>query len=55
MLCEAELTKEINRASEIIDDDCYVVHAFERHVSNLQSVVESKDFFCNTEAPRGGA
>jgi hypothetical protein len=36
---EAELSKEINRRSEVIDDDSYVVHPFERHVSNLQSVV----------------
>src|SRR5712664_4451694 len=34
---EAELAKEINRPSEVIDDDSYVVHSFERHVSNLQS------------------
>jgi hypothetical protein len=33
---EAELAKEINRSSEVIDDDPYVVHSFERHVSNLQ-------------------
>ena len=33
---EAELAKEINRPSEVIDDDSYVVHPFERHVSNLQ-------------------
>ena len=35
---EAEFAKEINRPSEIIDDDSYVVHPFERHVSNLQGV-----------------
>jgi len=34
---EAELAKEINRASEVIDDDSYVVHSFERHVSNLHA------------------
>ena len=34
---EAELAKEINRPSEVIDDDSYVVHPFERHVSSLQS------------------
>src|SRR5579872_828295 len=28
---EAELAKEINRPSEVIDDDSYVVHPFERH------------------------
>ena len=33
---EAELAKEINRRSEVIDDDSYVVHPFERHLSNLQ-------------------
>ena len=48
---EAELAKEINRPSEVIDDDSYVVHPFERHVSNLQSVVESNNEpFCNAEA-----
>src|SRR5262245_34927435 len=36
---EAELAKEINRPSEVIDDDSYVVHPFERHVSSLQGVV----------------
>jgi len=40
---EAELAKEINRLSEVIDDDSYVVHPFERHVSNLQGGVESKN------------
>lgn len=34
-----ELAKEINRPSEVIDNDSYVVHPFERHVSSLQSVV----------------
>ena len=34
---EAELAKEINRRFEVIDDDPYVVHPSERHVSNLQS------------------
>ena len=34
----AELAKEINRPSEVIDDDSYVVHSFERYVSNLQVV-----------------
>jgi hypothetical protein len=33
---QAELAKEINRSSEVIDNDSYVVHPFERHVSNLQ-------------------
>jgi hypothetical protein len=32
---EAELAKEINRLSEVIDDDSYVVHPFECHVPNL--------------------
>jgi hypothetical protein len=36
---EAELPKEIDRPSEVIDDDSYVVHPFERNVSNLQGVV----------------
>ena len=36
---KAELTKEINRRSEVIDDDSYVVHPFERHMSNVQSAV----------------
>src|SRR5439155_14782067 len=40
---EAELAKEINRRSEVIDDDSYVVHPFERHVSNLQDVVQSSN------------
>src|SRR6185437_4598515 len=32
---EAELAKEINRLSEVIDDDSYVVHPFECHVPDL--------------------
>jgi hypothetical protein len=36
---QAELAKEINRRSEVLDDDSYVVHPFERHVSNLQNVI----------------
>src|SRR6185295_6647716 len=32
---EAEFAKEINRPSEVIDDDSYVVHSFERHWSNV--------------------
>jgi hypothetical protein len=48
---EAKLAKEINRPSEIIDDYSYVVHPFERHVSNLQGVIESNNEpFCNAEA-----
>src|SRR2546423_14677619 len=38
---EAEVAKEINRRCKIIDDDSYVVHPFNRHVSNVQSVVYS--------------
>src|ERR1700738_5238891 len=38
---EAELAKEFNRPSEVIDDDSYVVHSFELHVSNLQGAVWS--------------
>jgi hypothetical protein len=37
---EAELPKELNRLSKIIDDDTDIVHPFERHLSNLQSVRE---------------
>jgi hypothetical protein len=37
---EAELVKEINRRSEVIDDDPYVVHPFERHGSNLQGFMQ---------------
>ena len=33
---ETELAKELDGASEVIDDDSHVVHSFERHVSNLQ-------------------
>ena len=36
---EAEFAKEIHRPSEVFDDDSYVVHPLERHVSNLQGVV----------------
>src|SRR5690349_7823935 len=32
---KAELAKEFNRPSEVIDDDSDVVHPFERHVPNL--------------------
>jgi hypothetical protein len=35
---KAKLSKEINRPSEVIDDDSYVIHPFERHASNLQDV-----------------
>src|SRR4029077_7018542 len=40
---EGELAKEINRRCKVIDDDSYVVHPFERHVSNVQSVVQSSN------------
>ena len=36
---EAKLAKEVDRPSEVVDDDSYIVHPFERHVSNLQGVV----------------
>ena len=39
---KAELAIEINRPSEVLDDDSYVVHPFERHVSNLQGVVHHR-------------
>ena len=35
---EAELAKEVNRRRKVLDDDSYVVHPFDRHVSNLQTV-----------------
>jgi hypothetical protein len=38
---KAELAKEIDRRGKVIDDDSYVVHPFERHLSNLQTVVSS--------------
>ena len=34
---KAELAKEINRGCKVIDDDSYVVHPFQRHVSKSQS------------------
>jgi hypothetical protein len=37
---KAELAKEINRPSEVIDDDSYIVHPFERHGSNLQGFMQ---------------
>src|SRR4029453_9618436 len=40
---EAEFAKEINRHSEVFDDDSYVVHPLERHVSNLQDVAWSNN------------
>jgi hypothetical protein len=35
---QAELSKEINGPSEVIDDNSYVVHPLQRHVPNLQEV-----------------
>ena len=35
---KAELSKEINCRSEVIDDDSYVIHSFKRHASNLHNV-----------------
>ena len=54
---EAELAKEINCPSEVIDDDSYVVHTFERHVFNLQGVVESNNglFLQRRSTTRRGA
>jgi hypothetical protein len=50
---EAELAKELNRRRKVIDDDSYVVHPFERHVSNLQSVVNSDNGpWLGVEKPR---
>src|SRR3954470_505362 len=40
---KAEFAKEVNRPSEVIDDDSYVVHPFKRHVSNLQGAVWSNN------------
>ena len=34
----AELSKEINCRSEVIDDDSYVIHSLKRHASNLHNV-----------------
>jgi hypothetical protein len=36
---KAELAKEINRPSEILDDDSYIVHPFERYGSNVQGAI----------------
>ena len=35
---KAELSKEINCASEVFDDDSYVIHSSDRHRSNLHNV-----------------
>jgi hypothetical protein len=34
---KAEFWKEINCPSEVIDDNSYVIHSFERHGSNLHN------------------
>jgi len=36
---QAEFPKEINRGFDVVDDDPYIVHAFDWHVANLQGVV----------------
>jgi len=33
---KAELSKEINCPPEVLDDDSYVIHSFERHASTVQ-------------------
>jgi len=38
---KAELAKEVDGRFEVIDDDAYVVHPFERHLCNLQGDVSS--------------
>src|SRR5262249_23729446 len=52
---EAELAKEINRRRKVIDDDAYVVHPFERHVSNLQTVVLSDNGMRRSHARQAAA
>src|SRR5580704_619621 len=45
---KAEFAKEINGPSEVIDDDSYVVHSFERHLSNYKVPSSlTTDPFCN--------
>src|SRR5215510_9464342 len=41
---EAELAKESDRRFEVIDDDSYVVHAFERHVSSMHVKLASRSY-----------
>ena len=41
---KAELLKEINRLLEVIDDDSYIIHSFERHASNLHNVVSMEQW-----------
>jgi hypothetical protein len=38
LFLKAELSKEINCRSEVIDDDSYVIHSFKTHASNLHNV-----------------
>src|SRR3954470_24854789 len=45
---EAEFAKEINRPSEVFDNDTYVVHPLQRHISNLRGV----SFGLTTDAGR---
>jgi hypothetical protein len=48
---KAEFLKEINRPSEVIDDDSYIIQPFERHASNLQDVPWMQQrTLCNAEA-----
>src|SRR5207253_11430689 len=47
---KAELTKEIDSPSEVIDDDSYVIHSFKRHASNLHNVAWMQQrALCNAE------
>jgi hypothetical protein len=47
---KAELSKEINCSSEVIYDDSYVIHSFERHVSNLHNAAWMQQrAHCNAE------
>ena len=41
LLGHTQLEKEIDRLCEVLDDDADIVHPFERHVSNLQAVVQA--------------
>jgi hypothetical protein len=52
---EAELAKELNRRCEVIDDDAYVIHPFERHASNLQTVLSSDNGRGLTAEPQHAA
>ena len=46
---EAQFAKEINRASEVLDDDSHVVHPFERHVPNGGILSVTPNGRCGTE------